>query len=212
MEAGLVRQLQAQLTIAPPGPYRTGIERHLEETRGHAERVRERLKELGPSSNPLLTGLGAAETFASQFLAMAKAPLDAVRGMGKEDRLLKNARDCAAAEAMEIATYTAIESLARAAGDEPTAELAVAIRADEERMLALVMKELPGLAASVAGGGGAASGGEPWPGYDAENVSAVKAGLAGADAATARAVRDYERRHKKRAGVLDAAERRAAEG
>jgi len=43
---------------------------------------------------------------------------------------------------------------------------------------------------------------EPWPGYDEADVSAVLAGL---DATTAEAVRDYESRHRRRVAVLEAA-------
>ncbi len=85
----------------------------------------------------------------AQWLAVAKMPFDLVRGSGGEEMILKNAKDSAAAEALEIATYTAIEHVARAAGDDETATLAVAIRGDEEQMLATIMGELPRLAEAV---------------------------------------------------------------
>ena len=50
-------------------------------------------------------------------------------------------------------------------------------------------------------------GDEPWPGYDELNVSEVRAALAEADDERLRAVRTYERAHKDRTSVLDAAER-----
>jgi hypothetical protein len=53
----------------------------------------------------------------------------------------------------------------------------------------------------------ALTGPEPAPGYDELTVEDVQALLSGADDALATAVRDYERRHKGRAGVLEAAER-----
>lgn len=56
-----------------------------------------------------------------------------------------------ASEALEIATYTALEHLARAVGDEQTAELAVSIRSSEEAMLARVMREIPKLTTAVVG-------------------------------------------------------------
>lgn len=145
-ETGLIRQLQGQIPTTPAGSYRTALERHLEETRDHAERVQRRLGELGEAANPLLAGLGMAESLMAQWLAVAKVPFDLVRGSGGEERILKNAKDSAAAEALQLATYTAIEHLARAAGDEETAALAASIRSDEERMLATIMDELPRLA------------------------------------------------------------------
>ena len=45
-----------------------------------------------------------------------------MRGTGGEEKVLKNAKDACATEALEIATYTAIERLARAVGDDKTAE------------------------------------------------------------------------------------------
>ena len=57
--------------------------------------------------------------------------------------MLKNAKDACATEALEIATYTAIERLARSVGDERTAKLAASIRADEEKMLERIMREMP---------------------------------------------------------------------
>lgn len=49
---------------------------------------------------------------------------------------------------------------------------------------------------------------EPWRGYDRANVKEVKEKLATARADRVTAVRDYERRHRGRAGVIDAARRR----
>ena len=75
------------------------------------------------------------EDIAAQTLALWKAPLDLMRGATVEEKVLENAKDACAAEALEIATYTALEHVARAAGDEETADLAASIRTDEERML-----------------------------------------------------------------------------
>jgi uncharacterized protein (DUF433 family) len=53
-------------------------------------------------------------------------------------------------------------------------------------------------------------GNEPWPGYDELNVAEVRAALAEAGDDRLRAVRTYERAHKDRTSVLDAAERELA--
>jgi hypothetical protein len=55
----------------------------------------------------------------------------------------------------------------------------------------------------------ALTGPEPAPGYDELTADDVQKLLTGGDAALAAAVRDYERRHKGRAGVLEAAARNA---
>lgn len=56
----------------------------------------------------------------------------------------------------------------------------------------------------------ALSGDEPWQGYDAQSVPDIRAALRDADDATVARVHEYERRHKGRAGVLDASQRTAA--
>ncbi len=148
-EVALVRVLQSQIAMTPRGTYRTGLEKHLGETRTHAARVEKRLGELGQGRNPFQLVNGVAQTVVGQVLALAKTPLDMIRGSGGEEKILKNAKDAAATEALEIATYTAIERLANSVGDQQTAKLAVSIRADEETMLDRVMKEIPKLTDAV---------------------------------------------------------------
>ena len=150
-ELALVRVLQSQIAMTPRGAYRSALDKHLEETRGHVRRVDERLRVLDRRRNPLLAVVGFWEDVVGQTLALGKAPLDLLRGSGGEEKVLKNAKDACATEALEIATYAAIERLARAVGDEVTATLAVSIRADEERMLERVMREIPKLVDAVVG-------------------------------------------------------------
>jgi ferritin-like metal-binding protein YciE len=150
-EQALVRVLQSQIAMTPRGSYRTALETHLRETRDHAARVGRRLGELGQGGNPLTAVVGVAETVIGQALALGKTPLDLLRGSGGEEKVLKNAKDAAATEALEIATYTAIERLARAVGDTATATLAASIRSDEEKMLARVLAEIPKLTDAVVG-------------------------------------------------------------
>jgi len=150
-EIALVRVLQSQIAMTPRGTYRSGLEKHLGETRNHAERVQTRLGELGQGGNPLQFLGAVAESVAGQALALAKTPLDLVRGSGGEEKVLKNAKDACATEALEIATYTSIERLARSVGDEQTAKLAASIRADEEKMLERILREIPKLTGAVVG-------------------------------------------------------------
>ena len=150
-ELGLTRVLQSQIAMTPRGTYRTGLESHLHETRDHADRVQHRLSEFGAGSSPIQVVVGAAEGALGQMLALAKTPLDLVRGSGGEEKVLKNAKDACATEALEIATYTALERLARSMGDDRTADLAASIRSDEERMLDRVLQEIPKLTDAVLG-------------------------------------------------------------
>ena len=320
-EQALTRVLQAQIAMTPRGTYRTALESHLRETRDHATRTGRRAAELSQGSNPLMAVVGVAETMVGQALALGKTPFDLLRGSGGEEKLLKNAKDAAATEALEIATYTALERLARAVGDTPTATLAASIRTDEEKMLARILREIPSLTDAVVGAdvkgngtydvtktgaadtaraagkatkaaasktktatkrnarqarkvpgvaraegaakGAVASqgdlaiarydklnadeiiaklaelsqidlakidayerkhdnratiltrisslrGNEPWAGYDELTVAEIQAVLSEGDDARAKQVRTYERSHKARAGVIEAAERETA--
>ena len=148
-EQALTRVLQSQIAMTPRGSYRSGLETHLRETREHAARLGDRLEVLGQGSNPLMAVIGAAETVVGQALAFGKTPLDLLRGSGGEEKVLKNAKDACATEALEIATYTAIERMARAVGDDETATMAASILADEEKMLQRILGEIPKLTEAV---------------------------------------------------------------
>ena len=148
-ELGLVRELQAQIAITPRGTYRTLLEKHLRETRSHADRLSTRLDELDHGRNPIEFVGAVAQQVVGQVLSLSRTPLALVRGSGGEEKVLKNAKDSCAAEALEIATYIAIERLANDLEDERTAKLAASIRADEEQMLERLQRELPKLTDAV---------------------------------------------------------------
>jgi ferritin-like metal-binding protein YciE len=148
-EMALVRTLETHSQMAPSGSYRQLLESHLAETRDHAAMVRQRLIEVAGISDIVQLGMGMAADFAAQMIALSKAPADLVRGRGGEEKLLKNAKDECASEALEIATYLALEEMARALGDSACAEMAARIRADEERMLERLNAEIPALTASL---------------------------------------------------------------
>lgn len=148
-EQALVTVLQSQIAMTPGGSYRDGLRSHLRETRDHATRVQRRLDELGQGGSPIQAGVGFVQSVVGQALALGKTPLDLVRGTGGEEKVLKNAKDACATEALEIATYTAIERLASSVGDEATQALADSIRADEQKMLDRIVREIPKLTEAV---------------------------------------------------------------
>ena len=150
-EVGLVSVLRSQIAMTPRGSYRDGLEKHLGETQAHARRIQKRSSELGHGRNPVQVFVGFAETVISQSVALGKTPFDLLRGSGGEEKVLKNAKDACATEALEIATYTALERLASSVADERTAKLAASIRGDEERMLARILREIPKLTDAVVG-------------------------------------------------------------
>lgn len=148
-ELALASTLRAHIAMTPRGEYRSGLERHLGETKDHERRLQARLRELGTSRTPWQAGLGLAQSVTGQALVLAKGPLDLARGFSPEEKMLKNAKDECATEALEIATYDALEALARAVGDEETAALAASIRGDEERMLDTLRGQIPALTDAV---------------------------------------------------------------
>ena len=93
--------------------------------RARASAVARRIREIGRGRGLLGAAYGVLTTAVGQALVLTKGPLDLLRGGPRgEEKLLKNARDEVVTEALEIAIYDAIEALARAVGDEPTARLA----------------------------------------------------------------------------------------
>jgi ferritin-like metal-binding protein YciE len=159
-EAALQQTLKVHIAATPPGAHRGRLEEHLRETRSHEQQLARRLDELEQGgqdplgelfslvSGSIGFGMGVARGATRAMLSLIGLPLSIFRdgGDGDADRVLRNVRAEAASEALEVASYTAIERLAAAEGDEETAALAASIRADEERML----KYLLGAAGEIA--------------------------------------------------------------
>ena len=105
------------------------------------------MKKVGGGAPQLLDRvLGQA---AGKAKALAKGPMHAVRGAGEAEKMLKNAKTEYFNEHEEIATYTAIETLAEQLGDQETAKLARGIRRDEERMAKFLAGQIPVLTKAV---------------------------------------------------------------
>jgi ferritin-like metal-binding protein YciE len=156
-EKRLETALTAHITMATRAPYKKRLQQHLTETKRHGREVSKRVKQLGGTPEEVSTPgpealAGAAQTVvgaAQRAAALAQGPLHALRGTGASEKQLKNAKTEYASEAEEIATYSAIETLAEALNDKETARLAKAIRREEERMSAFLEKEIGRLAKAV---------------------------------------------------------------
>ena len=149
-EQALVTNLRAHIAMTPRGSYRESLERHLTETQQHERAVARRIREIGRDRGLLAAAYGAVTTIVGQALVLTKGPFDLLRGgPDGEEKLLKNARDEASTEALEIAIYDALEALALAVGDDSTARLAARHRAQEERMLEQLRGHIPHLAPAV---------------------------------------------------------------
>lgn len=149
LETHLVSTLTAHIAMTPRSEYRDLLERHRYETRTHAQRIEQRLTELGRSNSLFRVVSATAQDALGQGVALLLAPLNMIRGTGGEERLLRNARDECASEAMEIASYDALEAVAEAVGDARTAVLAREHRTQEEVFLQELREAIPGLAMDV---------------------------------------------------------------
>jgi ferritin-like metal-binding protein YciE len=154
-ERELETALQAHIGMTTRPPYKKRLQQHLKETKGHARAVERRIKQLGgkaeatPAPGAVGEVASAATTVASKAVSAAKGPLHAIRGTGENEKMLKNAKTEYWNEHEEIATYTAIETLAESVGDRDTAKLARDIRREEERMAKFLQSQIPALSKGV---------------------------------------------------------------
>jgi ferritin-like metal-binding protein YciE len=156
-ERELETALQAHIKMTTRDAYKKRLQTHLKETKGHARDVKARIKKLGgtaqeiavPGPDVVKEVATGAQAVASKAVALAQAPLHALRGTSEQEKQLKNAKTEYASEAEEIAMYTAIEALADALSDDETVKLARRIRREEERMGTYLEKLIPSLTKAV---------------------------------------------------------------
>ena len=147
-EKELETALQAHLETNTRRPYKKRLQQHLRETKNHSKLVERRIKKIS-GSGPGLVAKATGQPV-GQLKSLAKGPLHMARGTGDEEKLLKNAKTEYWNEHEEIATYTAIETLAERVGDKETAKVAKQIRREEERMADFLAKQIPILTRAVA--------------------------------------------------------------
>jgi ferritin-like metal-binding protein YciE len=144
-EKELETALTAHIGMTTRAAYKKRLQEHLRETKAHARAVERRIKQLGGKAD---SGNVVTEV-ASRATAAAKGPLHTIRGTGEQEKMLKNAKTEYSEEHEEIATYTAIETLAEAVGDADTAKVARGIRREEERMANYLARLIPSLTKAV---------------------------------------------------------------
>src|SRR3954453_20195696 len=151
-EKELETALAAHIKMTTRAPYKKRLQDHLKETKAQARGLERRIKQLGGKAEAsALPGPAAAVTAAaSKAAAAAKGPVQALRGTGESEKLLKNAKTGLWNEYEEIGNYLAIEALAQSLGDKDTEKLAREFRKQEERMANFLVKLLPQLTKAVA--------------------------------------------------------------
>jgi ferritin-like metal-binding protein YciE len=150
LEKRLETALEAHIAMTIQPTYKKRLKQHLSETKRHGRDVKKRVKELSggattvdmPVPVPVTEAAQAVLSGTQKAVAFAQGPLHALRGTGKEEKQLKNAKTEYASEAEEIATYAAIETLAEVLGDKETQRLARRISREEERMRSFLEKEI----------------------------------------------------------------------
>jgi ferritin-like metal-binding protein YciE len=123
MEQNVERQLDTMVETTDDARLRERFDRHREETRAQADRLRAALEGHGESESTLKDVAGKAG-------AAMKGMLDTTRS----DEIGKNVRDAYVTEHAEIAAHWLLERTAGLVGDERTAEVARANLREEEEM------------------------------------------------------------------------------
>jgi ferritin-like metal-binding protein YciE len=152
-EAELEADLTAHIALTQKQSYKKRLQQHLKETRDHKRRVAARIKQLGgPTGQGLLGATGSAVgEVAGKTVAAVKGQVGAARALvtDQAETHLRNAEEELREEQVEIAIYSRIEVFATEVGDRDTAQLARAIRREDERMAKYLQTELGRLVKDV---------------------------------------------------------------
>jgi len=142
-ERELETSLELHIAMTTKAPYKKRLKQHLKETKAHAKALERRIKKLGG-------GPSAVQAVVARATAVAKAPAQALRGSGDQEKMLKNAKTQYFNEHEEISTYLALETFAAKVGDTETSKLAQGIRREEERMAKFLEGQIKQLSNAVA--------------------------------------------------------------
>jgi ferritin-like metal-binding protein YciE len=123
MEQNVVRMLDGMIQTTEDEEIKGELRQHKLETEQHAERLEKRL-----------AAHDASPSTAREAAGIMGALMKGIVDMARQEKAGRNARDGYATEHLEIANYQLLERVAKAAGDEETAEVARQNRADEEKM------------------------------------------------------------------------------
>lgn len=135
MENALIQVLENHVKDAKDYPQvQAKLQQHLDQTRRHAQMVKDCVEGLGGSTSALKTGMA---TLSGQVQAISTG--------AAHDELVKNALADFASENFEIASYTALISAAQELGDQKTIQVCQQILRDEQDMANWLHQNLPSL-------------------------------------------------------------------
>ncbi len=133
MENALIKVLEHQIKDARDyPPVQAKLEQHLEQTRQHAQLVKDRIEALGGHTSTIKTGMA---TLFGQIQAVATG--------AAHDEMVKNALADYAAENFEVASYTALIRAAQELNDQQTAAVCQQILLEDEEMVRWLQQNLP---------------------------------------------------------------------
>ena len=135
MENALIQVMENHVKDAKDHPQiQAKIQQHLEQTRRHAQMVKDCVEGLGAHTSAVKTGM-----------ATLSGQVQAVSTGAARDELVKNALADFASENFEIACYSALITAAQELGDQNIAQVCQRILQDEQEMANWLQQNLPTL-------------------------------------------------------------------
>jgi ferritin-like metal-binding protein YciE len=133
MELGIAQVLERHAEEAKDHPHmQAGLQRHLEQTRRHAELVKGCVERMGGETSGIKSGMASV--------------MGAVQGMSTKlakDDLIKNTLHDYGTEHFEIACYTSLIAAAEDLGDQETARVCREILRDDQAMADFLFQQIP---------------------------------------------------------------------
>jgi hypothetical protein len=208
---GPFADLPTQFLEASTRALSASAELYTQVLRSQADATRELIEAYaGLGAQTLQTG---AETTERAEQATAQVARGTGRAAQRATRRTTSATRKAARQVKPAAAPVAVEAPITGYDDLTAEEIVAKLPEQSQAILAQVAayEQARDKRATVLERVAALTGPEPAPGYDELTADDVQKLLTGGDAALATAVRDYERRHKSRASVLEAAARNVDE-
>jgi ferritin-like metal-binding protein YciE len=135
MENALIQILEHQIKDAKDYPQvQAKLEEHLEQTRRHAQMVKDCVQTLGGKTSPVKIGMAALF-----------GQIQAISTGTAQDEMIKNALADYAAESFEVACYTALVHAAKALGEQQIADVCQQILQEDGEMARWLHQHIPSL-------------------------------------------------------------------
>ena len=133
MEIGIAQVLERHVEEAKDHPHmQAGLQRHLEQTRRHAELVKECVERMGGETSGIKSGMASV--------------MGTVQGMTTKlakDDVIKNTLHDYGTEHFEIACYTSLIAAAENLGDQESARVCREILRDDQAMADFLFQQIP---------------------------------------------------------------------